>query len=207
MRKLLLLLACMVSFLVHAETGSAPAETVVTELFSFLVSEKFESRLGTQQTLMDKWLTPDLLTYSNVIECDAARAWKEENRPLSYVDAEMFFDRWDTPTQCKISGLKANDGKYVADIECRWGKGQDHSEGETIQLFVYLFFERGWWKVANIKHGRQEEAGNTKTDLITRMRNARRQSSHPEYCEKIFGVQITNEMKPKLSMVLNREFL
>ena len=186
MRKLLLLLACIVSFLAHAEASSAPAETVVSELFSFLVSEKFDSRLGTQQALMDKWLNPELLTYSNVIECDAARAWKEENRPLSYVDAEMFFDRWDTPMQCKISGLKADGGKYVADVECRWGKGQDHSEVETIQLFVFLVSEGGKWKVANIKHGRQEEAGNTKTDLVTRMRDARRQSSHPEYCGNKF---------------------
>lgn len=184
--KLLVLVACIVGCSNCIADGSVPPQTIVKELFTFLVQETYETRLGTQPLLMAKWLTTELFTYSNIIECDAERAKKEEERPLIYVDAEIFFDRWDTPKQCTVSELRPDGDKQVARVGCRWGKGQDHSEGEEMQLFVELVSESGTWKISNVKHGKQETAGSTKTDLITRMRVALKQSSHPEYCASKF---------------------
>jgi hypothetical protein len=81
-----------------ADDGSV----VVKELFAFLTSEHgHDERLGKHPELIQSWLSPQLATYASAVECDAKVAWAEEQRPLDYVNADIFFDRWDTPMTCK----------------------------------------------------------------------------------------------------------
>lgn len=155
------------------------------ELFSFLVNENYKTRLGTQPKLMEKWLSPQLVTTAKIVECEADKASKEEPQPVIDISAGIFFDRWDTPSQCKVSEPITTQGRLVSTVECRWGKGQDEPEGTTIQLFAELASFNGTLKVTNVKHGRQ--VGNTKTDLIARMRQGTKQSSQPEYCKRLYS--------------------
>ncbi|MEY2863086.1 MAG: hypothetical protein RLY58_793 [Pseudomonadota bacterium] len=156
--------------------------STATELFAFLVNERNETRLGTQPELLSKFLSPQLVAYSKVIECESARANNEDPHPTTTVDAELIFDRWDTPSQCSASKPVEKSGQRIATISCRWGKGKDHPEGATLQLFAHMQNDHGSWKVYNVVHGKQEPPGGTTTDLVTRMRSAMKQSANPEIC-------------------------
>jgi hypothetical protein len=162
---------------------------VVQNLFTFLTSEYgHDGRLGKRPELIEKWLSPQLVSYTSAVECDAKLAFKEENRPLDYVNAEIFFDRWDTPSTCKASAASLVAGKQTSIVECRWGKGADHAVGESIQLFADIGQFDGQWRVTNVRHGRQEPAGDTKTDLLSRLLTATKQSNDPSQCSKKYGI-------------------
>jgi hypothetical protein len=89
---------------------------------------------------------------------------------------------------CKSGRPVLKGVKHISVVECRWGKGQDHPEGQTIELLVEVKQYGRFWKVENIRHGKQEPAGATQTDLVSRLLSATEQSSNPTACREKYGL-------------------
>jgi hypothetical protein len=182
---LALLLFVLLGDACAADDGSA----TVRRLFEFLTSERGDGgRLGRHPELVDQWLSPLLAARAHAVECDAEAAAKEEPRPLVDIGAAIFFDRWDIPTTCRTSPTRARDGKQVAIVSCRWGAGKDHPEGQKLELLVEVKRYGASWKIENIRHGRQEPAGDTRNDLASRLLDATAQSTDPGTCRRKYGL-------------------
>jgi len=164
-------------------TDMPPQNT--TQIFvTKILREKFEDRFGLNKTGQFAFLSRRIQNLIAIAECDCARAYAEEQQPLPWVDAEMFFDRWDTPTACSAMPSSSTSSGATVPLACTWGENKDHLPGTKLQVFALLVKEDGKWKIDDVIHGKQEEDGVTKTTFVQRLIEAGNQSSDPGICKK-----------------------
>lgn len=181
----LIILSLLVAPISYAEEPAAPSQRV-EQFLNLILYEGYKNRIGANEKEQQEWLASAVRSLVKIAECDVNKAFQEESRPLDWVDATIFFDRWDTPSYCQsISSEKTNNG-YKVRVECTWGDGKDHPVGSKLEMFTEVVLEESKWKIANIVHGKEEDNEVTTTnDLLDRLRNAGNQSEHPEICKSI----------------------
>lgn len=172
---------------VSANAQETPANRV-QHFIDKILNEKFGDRFGLNQSGQFGVLSKRLINLIKIAECDCEKANNEESRPLPWVDADMFFDRWDTPTACSVKTTTPVAGGLSISMDCIWGKNKDHQPGSKMQVLVKLVKEGVHWNIDNVIHGQQEDGASTKTDLIQRVTQAGNQSTDPAVCKKAFGV-------------------
>lgn len=167
-----------------AKPENMSAQDTVQVFLAKILNEKFENRFGLNKAGQFAFLSLRVQKLVAIAECDCAKAYAEEGRPLPWVDAEMFFDRWDTPTSCTAMPSSSAPPGMTVPVTCTWGENKDHLPGTKLQIFVRVVDEAGKWKIDDVVHGRQEKDGETKTTFVQRLIEAGNQSTNPKACKK-----------------------
>jgi hypothetical protein len=190
MRIFLMILALIIS----ASSLASPANSPIAQtqgFFDYLLSPAENQHLGMNTEAQQKWLSPDLIKLVNQAECDATNASNENNQPHDFVDTMLVLDRWDNPSSCKAINVMRDPKGVKVNVVCNWNKTTNYP-GSKIGLITYLRQENQAdgtkeWKLTNISHGKQKDGKYTnnkptKTDLVTRLQIATKQSLNPSLC-------------------------